>query len=690
MQPNQPSPEFHPIAEQVEGLIRAGKAQEASQLLEAALVAEPTQPDLRAAQGLLHVFAGEEDAAVELIHDCGKGPRARRLGRLLTEHYMCRQQLAAKKGKRDGIAHLALEKVRIHADRPLDHIGIKLSACLIVKDEAKNLARCLNSVKDLVDEIIVVDTGSTDETVAIAESFGAHVDHFEWCNDFSAARNFSLEIATGDWALWIDADEELTPESVAAIERAIVRPQFGGYAIEIVNFTEDDSEAARYVHNPVRLFRREPGIKFAGRIHEQVMPSIAQSGRPWAYLKGAQLLHYGYRPSEMEARNKVERTVTMIQKELADNPTDSFQWFNLANAYTAANDFIGAEHAAAQCAKYLAPGDQVGALNYQLWSNALLKQDRAGDASKVCDAADRNGFGTLLNDFERANAYLRLGLHEEALDAANRCLAAEWPSDMTGDASIVEYKRYIVRGQILSVLGQFPEALSMFERALRVNPTYGPAIYSKAATLEKAGQLEEALDTFCAGQQNQDVAQLCLKGAGRVCAALDLQKRAAEFYREAWRKDVHDEEAWIGWIKAGDATGDARMLVEAYSAYAENHVATADILINWGRALNDSGEFERALICFREAVEREPQNPNAYFNAGDLLYKLEQFVDAAEYYQAGLRIEPNNASGWFVLGNALARLGAVGGARLGYEQALAIRPDYEEARHNLEVICEAA
>ena len=685
-----PHRKAHPVADLVEDLIRRGKAEEAQADLSKALQAEPDHQDLLAAEGLLFAYSGKEERSIEDLEKAGHGPRAKRLAKLLSEHLICRQQLAAKTEKRDGFAHTHLEKIRHIATRPLSPVGIELSACLIVKNEEKNLARCLESLKGVVDEIVVVDTGSTDHTVQIAESYGAKIGHFEWTKDFAAARNHSLSLATGDWAFWIDADEELTPESVQAIQRGIVRPHFGGFAIEIVNFTEDKSDAAQYVHKPIRLFRLLPEVRFTGRIHEQISPSLDALGLPWAYLPGAKLLHYGYRPTEMAERGKIDRTVEMIERELQDDPANAFQWFNLANAYTAANDFANVERAARECAKLVQDGDQVAPLNYQLWTNALIKLGKPAEAIKVCDEADRRGSGGLLNEFEKANAFLTLGLVEEGLEAANRCLTMDWPKDMTGDRSIGEYKRFIVRGQLLALHGDLSEAVAMFDRALRVNPQYGPAIYSRAATLERAGKIEKALEGFLAGRDIDHVGQLCLKGAGRICTRLGLPMRASELYRDAWLRDSEDQEAWIGWVQSAEAYGDLPAIVEAYSSFAERNEPTADMLINWGRALDAMGECSRALICYQEAIQREPANPNAYFNCGDLFYKLEEFDKAADAYQAGLKLEPKSANGWFVLGNALARLGVQQGALVSYQQALAIRPDYVEAKHNLELIGQAA
>ena len=99
---------------------------------------------------------------------------------------------------------------------------MKLSFCMIVKNEEASLPQCLNSVKDVVDEMVVLDTGSTDKTVEIAKEFGAKVYHFEWCNDLSAARNESLKYVQGDWVLVLDADEVLTPEIVPQMKQAMM------------------------------------------------------------------------------------------------------------------------------------------------------------------------------------------------------------------------------------------------------------------------------------------------------------------------------------------------------------------------------------------------------------------------------------------------------------------------------------
>jgi tetratricopeptide (TPR) repeat protein len=214
------------------------------------------------------------------------------------------------------------------------------------------------------------------------------------------------------------------------------------------------------------------------------------------------------------------------------------------------------------------------------------------------------------------------------------------------------------------------------------------SLYSRAATLEKAGKPADALEVFLDGRQLPEIAQICLKAAGRCCMTLGLPKQSADFYKQAWDANRDDYECWIGWAQACETWGDLPSIVAAYEAYATTCDPSPQILVNWGRALELSGETERALTCYTEAIQRSPTDANAYFNAGDLLYKLGQYQDAAHLFETGLRHQPNHAQGWFVLGNSLAQLGIVKGARIGYEQALVLNPDFEAARQNLAAVSE--
>ncbi|MEK6840246.1 MAG: glycosyltransferase [Nanoarchaeota archaeon] len=177
---------------------------------------------------------------------------------------------------------------------------MKLSVCMIVKNEEHCLARALDSIKDLADEIVVVDTGSTDRTQEIAKEYTSHVYSYPWNDDFSAARNFSLSKATGDWILVLDADEVIAKEDHSNV-RHLLSQEYIAYAFPQMSYTNDVSQFQytpflahdkihqkyiSYAHSfsgyischIVRLFRNHKNVHFVGAVHESVDASCTAAG----------------------------------------------------------------------------------------------------------------------------------------------------------------------------------------------------------------------------------------------------------------------------------------------------------------------------------------------------------------------------------------------------------------------------
>ncbi|MDE7084411.1 MAG: glycosyltransferase family 2 protein, partial [Clostridia bacterium] len=145
-----------------------------------------------------------------------------------------------------------------------------LSVCMIVKNEEQTLARCLNCVTPFADEIIVVDTGSTDGTADIARSFTDKVFFFEWCDDFSAARNFSFSKAESDLVMWLDADDVITPENAKKISAL---KDGGGFDAAYLKYAAAfDGDTPTFVYFRERIFRRALDFKWEGAVHEAISP----------------------------------------------------------------------------------------------------------------------------------------------------------------------------------------------------------------------------------------------------------------------------------------------------------------------------------------------------------------------------------------------------------------------------------
>lgn len=145
-----------------------------------------------------------------------------------------------------------------------------LSVCLIVKNEQEVLSRCLNCVSRFADEIVIVDTGSIDNTVEIAKKFTDKVYFFKWCDDFSAARNYAFDKATGELLMWLDADDYITEENCLKINKL---KNTDGYDMAVLPYAAAfDGDKPTFIYDRERIFRRDGNFRFSGEVHEAVAP----------------------------------------------------------------------------------------------------------------------------------------------------------------------------------------------------------------------------------------------------------------------------------------------------------------------------------------------------------------------------------------------------------------------------------
>ena len=196
-----------------------------------------------------------------------------------------------------------------------------LSLAMIVKNEARCIARCLKSIAPVVDEIIVADTGSTDGTIEIAREFNAKVSHYSWIDDFAAARNFSLDQTTGDWILVLDADE-FAGENLGREIREFIHREPAIGRLRIISDFRRNGNTLRSQSFVSRLFPR--GARFQWRIHEQVVSPLARKN-----LR-AELLHDGYLNTQ-----KSDRNIRLLSAELERHPDNAYLAYQLAIEFTA-------------------------------------------------------------------------------------------------------------------------------------------------------------------------------------------------------------------------------------------------------------------------------------------------------------------------------------------------------------------
>lgn len=395
-----------------------------------------------------------------------------------------------------------------------------VSLCMIVKNEAAHLADCLASVADFAQEIIIVDTGSTDDTVEIAHSWGATVRHFVWIDDFAAARNESIRAATGDWIFWMDADDRLTPENLNRLKQAAASGQADAYICQVASQGLGPDQSSMVIEH-MRLFRNGLGLHFEDPLHEQVAPLAKRLGLAIARTN-ITITHTGYEVDRQSLQAKARRNRPIIEQCLRRAP-DSLYWrFYLGVTFYALEDWSGAivnlapvitqrcdwlnryqiyEAHVLLIAAYKNGG--CPALAQQTLQQALLRFPKEAHLAILAGKF----FLSQHKPQQAIQALIRAGklLSEPALAAANSpdepvSLGLAWSE---GALELWLCRAYYQLGQHCYKRGDYPgmvEALTisaeLASRATQLGPTERSDVYKLLAVgLQKMGREEDAL--FC-------------------------------------------------------------------------------------------------------------------------------------------------------------------------------------------------
>lgn len=402
-----------------------------------------------------------------------------------------------------------------------------LSVCMIVKNEEKHLVKCLKSVRDVVDEMIIVDTGSTDKTVDIAKVFGARIFDFPWTGNFSAARNESLKYATGNWILILDADEVLSaqdfPELKALLGKLSVKPV--AYSIMTRNYTRNvsvigwtrntgvlpEEAGAGWVRSDkVRLFPKDPDIVFANPVHEMVEQSIRSKNIP---IQQARIIihHYGKLDMEKELQ-KGEQYYLMGKLKYESDPNN-----------------VAYVNELAKQAQVLHKYEEAADLWLRLLSLIEGKPDSPG-----YQAMARISFGEPVPEIymQLAAAYLMMDRYQEALKAARR--------GITDKQRPKEYVHIYAHCEIVG--GSLENAYSAIEALLDETPDYPPALLMKAIILYLKDDHDQANALFEGLIRKDVLITPVLNQMARHLHAHDKKMEALHIIQAVFENKINDEE----------------------------------------------------------------------------------------------------------------------------------------------------
>jgi tetratricopeptide (TPR) repeat protein len=376
----------------------------------------------------------------------------------------------------------------------------RVALSMIVRDAEKDLPRCLESVRGVVDEIVIADTGSSDNTRAIAKAHQARLLSIAWENDFSQARNQSLAAVTADWVLMLDADEQLDPAAHESIPTLVLRSGVSGYMVTIRNYVNDLHERvwdkpakvndstlesaqaypAYLEHENVRLFRRDPRIAFLGRVHETVGHSIQEMG---GRLEKADFCihHFGLTAGPEERTRKNQFYRELGRRKIAERPGDAQAHFELGlMEFDNFHDF----EEALRCFHRGCELNPKLTVSWLFAALACLQMRKYAAALTYIRGAQMQGYCTPLVLETEGDAHYNLGNYPEALKVYRRAHEADPASGgLQSKLAMAELRT-----------GETDTALRRLRRALR-EEGHNPEIHDRLVlALTFTGHLSEAAE----------------------------------------------------------------------------------------------------------------------------------------------------------------------------------------------------
>lgn len=368
---------------------------------------------------------------------------------------------------------------------------MRLSLCMIVKNEAENLPRCLDSIKHAVDEIVMLDTGSIDNTIDIARSYGARVAEFKWQDDFAEARNEALKQVTGDWVLVLDADEVLTTPVVPLLKQLMNRKE-----ALVINLVRHEIGATQSPYSLVsRLFRRHPTIQFSRPYHAMIDDSVAkllQKEPDWQVLNCADvaILHYGYAPGTIASRDKLKTAKSMMEGAWRANPEDPYVCSKLGALYVQMDDFPkGIQLLERGLRSFSTP---TAPILYELHYHLGIAYSRLKQYP-LAEQHYQTATQQPLLDCLKLGAYNNLGnLLKGKGDLANAQKTYQTCLEIDPNFAIGHYNL----GMTLKAAGQLEAAITHYQTAIQLDPNYAEAYQNLGVVLLKLGRVSESLPAF--------------------------------------------------------------------------------------------------------------------------------------------------------------------------------------------------
>ncbi|MFH1374434.1 MAG: tetratricopeptide repeat protein [bacterium] len=568
-----------------------------------------------------------------------------------------------------------------------------VSACMIVKDEEELLPGCLESIRDWIDELIIVDTGSTDRTVEIAKSYGARVFHQPWEGNFSKHRNYSLSKASCEWILYIDADERIYQEDIPLIRKVLNQHDFNIVSINIFNMNSGNDEEVTFLPS-VRLWRREIGLKYEGIVHNvPILPEDQPIMRAGIRLKH---LGYGLSPEKMKA--KMARSKALLEKQIAQNPDNAFALFNLAQLLRGEGVEDHPENAArikevAGRALQLTHPD-VGPdrhlhimTHHQLgWIHFVLCE---------YDQAERYCLDVLKIKPGYLDALLLLGhiyLRKQIFDKAGHYyqkyieVQASYNETCETDDIILLHPASLRRahyglGLVAEYTGEHQKAREHYRRTFDLSPDFMDVCVRLGRMYLSNHDYEEAERCFLKQLELDEKSHQTLLGLADLSFLRKNYDRADQYYRRALEINPTDGIILSRYGNFLGETGQNDRAVEMLEKAAVSADSGEKAQHSLAQVYFQQGRFEEAADMYRKLLETERDNGELLNDLGNCWFKTGNWPEAIETYLQALEAPSVPPVVYRNLGLARVRQGELEKAVIDLEKYIDLDPDQHDICH---------
>jgi glycosyltransferase involved in cell wall biosynthesis len=299
---------------------------------------------------------------------------------------------------------------------------------MIVKNEEKYIKMCLENAMQLVDEVIIVDTGSTDKTKEIIKEFDKNIKiiDYKWEDDFSKARNISIEDATGDWILILDADEKLLCDA-SKVRSILENTEADGYKIPLYNIMSTSMVLYSAVY--IKFFRNNKGYKYEGSIHEHVNIPNGMKDKYSLEENICKVIHYGYLTSVVKDKNKTDRNLKILEKQLKENPDDPYVYYNIGVSYSVAGNYEKALEYFFGCNKRASKKSLTGITLYEIdmakrIAECLVKLEKYDECIEMIDnlLSDKAYEGYVDLEYIKGFCYYLKKDYKKAIQCFEKCV----------------------------------------------------------------------------------------------------------------------------------------------------------------------------------------------------------------------------------------------------------------------------